>query len=46
MHQVGDSSSYPQACSGIGPDEINVNSIGPGIVLTPFNQQAIDDPEF
>ncbi len=24
---------------------INVNSIAPGMVLTPFNQQAIDDPE-
>ncbi|WP_181298395.1 SDR family NAD(P)-dependent oxidoreductase [Pseudomonas sp. Q2-TVG4-2] len=24
---------------------INVNNIAPGMVLTPFNQQAIDDPE-
>lgn len=24
---------------------INVNNIGPGMVLTPFNQQAIDDPK-
>ncbi len=25
--------------------QINVNSIGPGMVLTPFNQKAIDDPK-
>ena len=25
---------------------INVNNIGPGMVLTPFNQKAIDDPKF
>ena len=25
---------------------INVNSLAPGMVLTPFNQQAIDDPKF
>jgi glucose 1-dehydrogenase len=25
---------------------INVNNIAPGMVLTPMNQQAIDDPEF
>jgi glucose 1-dehydrogenase len=24
---------------------INVNNIAPGMVLTPFNQQAVDDPE-
>ncbi len=24
---------------------INVNNIAPGMVLTPMNQQAIDDPE-
>jgi hypothetical protein len=27
-------------------DGINVNSLAPGMVLTPFNQQAIDDPKF
>jgi glucose 1-dehydrogenase len=30
----------------LAPDKINVNSIGPGMVLTPFKQQAIDDPKF
>jgi len=30
----------------LAPDRINVNNIGPGMVLTPFNQKAIDDPEF
>lgn len=25
---------------------INVNNIAPGMVLTPFNQKAIDDPEY
>lgn len=30
----------------LAPDRINVNNIGPGMVLTPFNQQAIDDPGF
>lgn len=30
----------------LAPHKINVNNIGPGMVLTPFNQQAIDDPEF
>lgn len=25
--------------------KINVNNLGPGMVLTPFNQAAIDDPE-
>jgi glucose 1-dehydrogenase len=25
---------------------INVNNIAPGMVLTPMNQQAVDDPEF
>ncbi len=29
----------------LAPDKINVNTIGPGMVLTPFNQQAIDDPK-
>ena len=28
----------------LAPDKINVNNITPGIVLTPFNQAAIDDP--
>lgn len=27
----------------VAEDKINVNSIGPGMVLTPFNQQAIED---
>ena len=30
----------------LAPLKINVNSLGPGMVLTPFNQAAIDDPEF
>ncbi len=25
--------------------QINVNNIGPGMVLTPFNQEAVDDPK-
>ncbi len=25
---------------------MTVNNIAPGMVLTPFNQQAIDDPDF
>ena len=29
----------------LAPDRINVNNIAPGMVLTPFNQQAIDDRE-
>ncbi|MGI8534444.1 MAG: glucose 1-dehydrogenase [Candidatus Limnocylindrales bacterium] len=29
----------------LAPLRINVNSIGPGMVLTPFNQDAIDDPK-
>jgi|SRR5947209_3950382 len=28
----------------LAPDGINVNNIAPGMVLTPFNQPAIDDP--
>jgi glucose 1-dehydrogenase len=28
----------------LAPHRINVNSIAPGMVLTPFNQPAIDDP--
>ncbi len=29
----------------LAPHKINVNNIGPGMVLTPFNQEAIDDPD-
>lgn len=29
----------------LAPLQINVNNIGPGMVLTPFNQQAVDDPK-
>ncbi len=29
----------------VAPHAINVNSLAPGMVLTPFNQAAIDDPE-
>ncbi len=29
----------------LAPLKINVNSIAPGMVLTPFNQPALDDPE-
>ncbi len=29
----------------LAPDNINVNSLAPGMVLTPFNQPAIDDPK-
>lgn len=29
----------------LAPDKINVNNIAPGMVLTPFNQPAIDDPK-
>jgi glucose 1-dehydrogenase len=29
----------------LAPDHININDIAPGMVLTPFNQQAIDDPK-
>ncbi len=29
----------------LAPLKINVNSLGPGMVLTPFNQAAIDDPK-
>jgi glucose 1-dehydrogenase len=32
-------------CLELAPDHINVNNIAPGMVLTPFNQQAIDHPE-
>jgi len=30
----------------LAPLKINVNNIGPGMVLTPFNQKAIDDPRY
>ncbi|MBF0375403.1 MAG: glucose 1-dehydrogenase [Alphaproteobacteria bacterium] len=30
-------------CLELAPDHINVNNIAPGMVLTPFNQRAIDD---
>lgn len=30
----------------VAPLGINVNNIGPGMVLTPFNQKAIDDPNY
>jgi len=30
----------------VAPMGINVNNIGPGMVLTPFNQKAIDDPDY
>ncbi len=29
----------------LAPLKINVNNLAPGMVLTPFNQEAIDDPE-
>jgi glucose 1-dehydrogenase len=29
----------------LAPLKINVNNLGPGMVLTPFNQPAVDDPE-
>ncbi len=29
----------------LAPLRINVNNLGPGMVLTPFNQAAIDDPD-
>ena len=29
----------------LAPHNINVNSLAPGMVLTPFNQAAIDDPK-
>jgi len=29
----------------LAPVHINVNNIGPGMVLTPFNQEAVDDPK-
>jgi glucose 1-dehydrogenase len=32
-------------CLELAPDRINVNNIAPGMVLTPFNQEAVDDPK-
>ena len=32
-------------CLELAPDHINVNNIAPGMVLTPMNQSAIDDPQ-
>jgi len=29
----------------LAPQQINVNNLAPGMVLTPFNQPAIDDPK-
>jgi glucose 1-dehydrogenase len=29
----------------LAEEGINVNSIAPGMVLTPFNQKAVDDPK-
>jgi glucose 1-dehydrogenase len=32
-------------CLELAPDHINVNNIAPGMVLTPMNQSALDDPK-
>lgn len=32
-------------CLELAPHHVNVNNIAPGMVLTPFNQAAIDDPK-
>lgn len=32
-------------CLELAPDHINVNNIAPGMVLTPFNSQAIENPK-
>jgi glucose 1-dehydrogenase len=32
-------------CLELAPDHICVNNIAPGMVLTPMNQQALDDPK-
>ena len=32
-------------CLELAPDRINVNNLAPGMVLTPMNQAAIDDPK-
>ena len=31
-------------CLELAPDRINVNNLAPGMVLTPMNQAALDDP--
>jgi glucose 1-dehydrogenase len=30
----------------LGPFQINVNNVAPGMVLTPMNQKALDDPDY
>lgn len=30
----------------LGPYNININNVAPGMILTPMNQKAIDDPEY
>jgi len=30
----------------LGPFQINVNNVAPGMILTPMNQKALDDPEY
>jgi glucose 1-dehydrogenase len=30
----------------LGPFQININNIAPGMILTPMNQKALDDPEY
>jgi glucose 1-dehydrogenase len=30
----------------LGPFQINVNNVAPGMVLTPMNQKALDDPKY
>jgi glucose 1-dehydrogenase len=37
--------AHPTLALELAPLHINVNSLGPGMVLTPFNQAAIDDPK-
>ena len=32
-------------CRELAPDGINVNNLAPGMVLTPMNQAALDDPK-
>ena len=32
-------------CLELAPDRINVNNLAPGMVLTPLNRAAMDDPE-
>lgn len=29
----------------LGPFDININSVAPGMILTPMNQKALDDPQ-